>query len=364
MKYLFILILYIVTGIQTVCAQFSTSTGFAALFGSHPTYGLANTATGYYSLTQHSSPLYSSAHGAYAMYWDLSAKSSAYGAYALYFNYYWGGAENTAVGASAMGYSLVGSRNSAAGHEALYNNWESYNTAVGSRALYFIGGGYNVGLGYNAGISSLGNNCTFIGTSTANFNSTSVPYTNTTIIHSETYASDISNEIRCGNALNSTSVGNSGLIGFTSVSDRRIKKNIRENIPGLAFITKLAPVTYNLDINSYKKLTNYRAVKSEDSNKNRLTGQENIVLTGFLAQDVESAAKSINYEASAVNKPQNANDLYSLRYTDLVVPLVKAVQELDMKDKALREKVVKLKAMKDELLKRVKQQQSKETILN
>jgi hypothetical protein len=54
---------------------------------------------------------------------------------------------------------------------------------------------------------------------------------------------------------------------------------------------------------------------------------EKIKMTGFLAQDVETAAKSIGYNFSGVDVPKNSNELYSLRYSDFVVPLVKAVQE-------------------------------------
>ena len=49
--------------------------------------------------------------------------------------------------------------------------------------------------------------------------------------------------------------------------------------------------------------------------------------SGFLAQEVEAAAKSVGYEFSAVDAPKNAESMYGLRYAEFVVPLVKAVQE-------------------------------------
>ena len=55
-------------------------------------------------------------------------------------------------------------------------------------------------------------------------------------------------------------------------------------------------------------------------------GQVNIT-HGFLAQDVERAAKEAGYDFSGVQKPANPDELYSLRYSDFVMPLVKAVQE-------------------------------------
>jgi trimeric autotransporter adhesin len=49
--------------------------------------------------------------------------------------------------------------------------------------------------------------------------------------------------------------------------------------------------------------------------------------SGFLAQEVEAAAKSAGYDFSGVDGPKNNNDIYGLRYAEFVVPLVKAVQE-------------------------------------
>jgi len=80
--------------------------------------------------------------------------------------------------------------------------------------------------------------------------------------------------------------------------------------------------------------------------------KEKIVYTGFIAQEVEGVAKKLNYEFSGIDKPQDKNGLYGLRYAEFVVPLVKTVQELskmnDEKDKkinALEERIVKLKAV-------------------
>jgi hypothetical protein len=50
-------------------------------------------------------------------------------------------------------------------------------------------------------------------------------------------------------------------------------------------------------------------------------------MTGFLAQEVAEAAKETNFDFSGVDIPENENELFSLRYAEFVVPLVKAVQE-------------------------------------
>ena len=64
--------------------------------------------------------------------------------------------------------------------------------------------------------------------------------------------------------------------------------------------------------------------------------KEQIVFTGFIAQDVDKAAKSLNYDFSGVDAAKNDKDLYGLRYSDFVVPLVKAVQELSEKNDSLQ----------------------------
>jgi hypothetical protein len=52
---------------------------------------------------------------------------------------------------------------------------------------------------------------------------------------------------------------------------------------------------------------------------------------------VEEAARQINFQFSGIRKPQNPQALYSLTYSDFVVPLVKAVQE----QQAIIEKLTK-----------------------
>ena len=70
--------------------------------------------------------------------------------------------------------------------------------------------------------------------------------------------------------------------------------------------------------------------------------KEQIIYTGFIAQDVETAAKEIGYDFSAVDKPQNESSLYGLRYAEFVVPLVKAVQELSAENSELKKQIDQL----------------------
>ena len=70
--------------------------------------------------------------------------------------------------------------------------------------------------------------------------------------------------------------------------------------------------------------------------------------SGFMAQEVEKAAKELGYEFNGVDAPKNDKDYYGLRYGQFVVPLVKAVQELN-------EKLEQKDAMLLELEKRIAQ---------
>jgi trimeric autotransporter adhesin len=114
-------------------------------------------------------------------------------------------------------------------------------------------------------------------------------------------------------------------------SDARFKTNVKENVPGLAFITNLRPVTYLVDIEAIHRFTGIS--NATDLNPAALAQ----VRTGFIAQEVEKAAQDLRFEFDGVDKPKNEKDLYGLRYAAFTVPLVKAVQELDSENKRLLE---------------------------
>ncbi|MFT3705104.1 MAG: T9SS type A sorting domain-containing protein [Agriterribacter sp.] len=52
----------------------------------------------------------------------------------------------------------------------------------------------------------------------------------------------------------------------------------------------------------------------------------------------------MNYDFSGVYKPQNDKDLYGLNYSEFVVPLVKAVQQLSKENDSLKEQNATLEA--------------------
>ena len=85
----------------------------------------------------------------------------------------------------------------------------------------------------------------------------------------------------------------------------------------------------------------------------------NIQYTGFVAQDVQTAAQNIGYDFSGVDKPASDKDIYALRYSDFVVPLVKAVQEQQQVIDNLKKKNQDMQTTLDELLKRIQKLEDK-----
>lgn len=270
---------------------------------------------------------------------------------------------NVASGSYALFNNSIGNYNTATGYGSMYNNSSgNYNTSVGYWALnQNYDSWYNVAIGTFAGSSTHGWNNTFIG---ANTNVTSSDIYNGTALGNNALLT-ASNQVRIGNNY-VTSIG--GFANWTNVSDGRVKKNIKENVPGLAFINKLKPVTYNLDIDAFDKIAWRPSVNDKNgqpfAQKNSLqeidarNAKQQILYTGFVAQDVEKAAKELKYDFSGVDAAKNDRDLYGLRYSDFVVPLVKAVQELSVKNDSLQKRSDILQMQNDDFEKRIEKLES------
>jgi trimeric autotransporter adhesin len=231
------------------------------------------------------------------------------------------GGENIAIGYNAGTSLATASSNVLVGNFALSAAiTSSNNTVVGHNAgLAFLGTGNNnhTFIGYQAGFTlTAGTGNTFIGSAV------DVPTTSTNISNSTGLGQGAvitaSNQVRVGNT-SVTSIG--GQVGWTAFSDERIKKEIRSDVPGLDFIMLLKPVTYYYDVQKQLAL---QGVK----NTNMQPQAPLVRHTGFLAQEVEKAANLLQYDFDGVDKPQNENTPYGLRYATFVVPLVKAMQEM------------------------------------
>lgn len=126
---------------------------------------------------------------------------------------------------------------------------------------------------------------------------------------------------------------------LTVTSDARFKYDVRANVPGLAFIQRLRPVTYRLDgasLDTFQRTGLVPAALTADSTA--------ALHTGFLAQDVARAAQSLGYHCDGVHLPANALDYYGLSYAQFVVPLVRAVQELSAENAALKARLATTEA--------------------
>ena len=217
------------------------------------------------------------------------------------------GNENTALGYQAHIANTTGIQNTAVGFHTLYGTTQSWgNTAVGWQA----GATYNNGY-YN----------TFLGSET---DASAADIFNSTAIGRGAIVTAAS-QVRVGNSF-VNSIG--GFANWSNISDGRFKKNLKDDVSGLPFIMKLHPVTYNLDVTTLnEKLHEGKKIALTQSDAKLIAAREKFRYSGFVAQDVEKAAKEIGYDFSGVDAPKNDKDVYSLRYSDFVVPLVKAVQE-------------------------------------
>lgn len=221
------------------------------------------------------------------------------------------GDNNTCVGYQTLAGNITGDNNTAVGHLSLSQNTSGNgNTAVGFRSLFSNTTGINnVSLGYNAGGTiTTGSNNIIIG------NGANVP------------SGTSSNQIRMGN----TVITYAGIqVAWTITSDRRLKSNVKKSDLGLGFINKLRPVSYTR-LNDEKQNTEY----------------------GFISQEVDEVLKD---ESVLHNGIVSVDDegTYSLRYNDLIAPMVKAIQELSEKLRAEQSEKEKLKEENKELSERL-----------
>jgi uncharacterized coiled-coil protein SlyX len=227
------------------------------------------------------------------VYAQYAAKAVVIDYYGYYGSY---GPHNTFLGQLAGNFTMTGGANTASGFQSLYyNTTGSSNTASGVQSLYSnTTGSNNTAIGSPAGQSNTtGWDNTFLGVysnAAANnlYDATAIGYN--AIV-------DASYHVRIGDG-NVTQIG--GKVGWSNLSDARAKSNIRDLDLGLDFVMALRPVAFTL--------------KTGDGRTDM----------GFLAQDVE-AVLGDGYSVLGIGGDPDRT--LSLRYTDLIAPLVKAVQE-------------------------------------
>ena len=143
---------------------------------------------------------------------------------------------------------------------------------------------------------------------------------------------DASNKVRIGN--DSVTVIQ-GQVAFTSSSDARLKDGITPVSGGLALVNDLNPVSYH-----------------------RTNNPESDIEMGLLAQEVEATLEKHGLGSSGMVHQPTEDAYMSLRYNDLLAPMIKAIQELDAQHKqevaSLQDQ---LQSQQEELLAIVQSQQ-------
>jgi len=280
----------------------NTGNGYQSMYSN--TVGYGNTTMGYKSLYSNTNGIFNTAIGYSALSDNQGSTNTAVGVSALEDNTT--ADQNTAVGGYALSNNTTGAQNTSVGRSALINNITgSNNTALGNSA---DGGAANSGM----------SNCTLLGYGTGGTNAGT-------------------NKVCVGNT-SVTSI--KGQVAFTTYSDERFKTNIKSETHGLDFINKLKPITYTVDIdrlNHFIYGPKADTLFGEAPMKKSIAENSKIVYNGFSAQQVEQAAKEVKYNFSGVDRPENSDKSpYGLRYSDFVVPLVKAVQELNAQNDSLK----------------------------
>ena len=347
------------TAVGSTSLYWNTTGSYNAAVGAEALYdnttGNENTAVGSYALRSNTIGFYNTAIGYRALYFNTTGwVNTATGRYALLNNTI--GVNNTANGNNALELNTTGSSNVAFGNTTLVSNTTGgNNTAVGHNALaWTTTTNYNTAIGMGAGSLTLNPEG---GTMVGAFARATNNLSNFTVIGYEAQVL-ASNQVRIGNFF-VTSIG--GQVGWTNFSDGRYKNNINEDVPGLEFINKLRPVTYNLNVQGLDKevkknfsasqLKSIPSLKTTSPAENASATQAKsaVKYTGFVAQEVEKAAKELGYDFSGVDAPKNEQDFYGLRYSEFVVPIVRALQQLSKTTDSLANENISLKKRLDKL---------------
>ena len=346
--------------LNSVAGSYNVAIGFDALYFNA---GDNNTAVGVTALNSNSQGSGNTAIGRGALYTNSNGNdNTAVGSYALA-NSLWA-YNNTATGTSALNANYMGTNNTANGSYAIMNNLGSYNTATGSWALKVsTSGNYNSAYGYlSLGYSLTGGSNTAFGSYSLN---NSISGSNNTAIgsYADVSISTISNATAIGehawaNANNKIRLGSGsvtvieGQVAYSVPSDGQFNKSVTEDVKGLEFIGKLRPVTYQFDTKMFDEFLmknmpdSVRQARIQNTDYAESSG---IVHTGFIAQEVEQAARECGFNFDGVNAPKDGNGNYGVAYSQFTVPLVKAVQELNQKNIMQQKRIEELEARLDKL---------------
>ncbi len=335
------------------------------------TTGQGNTAIGFRTLRQNIDGNNNVAVGDLALRFNTTGlQNTAVGYGSMVYNTT--GIQNTAIGSESFIDNTIGSANTATGFKALENNISgNNNSAFGWGALNTNTTGYsNIAVGYTALYSNTtGIQNTACGTSALSTNTT---FSN---VGGFGYNAQVSgdNQIRIGDA-NITSV----TCQTNAWSDERDKADIRDTVLGLDFIKELRPVDYKWDYREdyrpeapasvnkptelkedasdeekakyAEEIAAYNAYKVkldkwlEDCKWSNLvhdgTHKRNRFHHGLIAQEVKALIErtGVDFGGFQDHTIKGGDAVMTIGYTELIGPLIKAVQQLSARVEYLESK--------------------------
>lgn len=305
-------------GNQALCSNTSgysnTAIGYRALHSN--TSGNRNTAIGYQALYSNTTGFCNTAVGYRAGHCFNSSNLTAVGYIAAMTTT---GGANTMVGFAAGCYVTTGVSNVLIGAFAGINmQGGSCNVGVGTYALKSATSCLNTAVGHNAGCAVTTGGChTFLGYG-AGFNITTA--TCTIAVGERSQPSNTNGHTLFGNA---STVFQAVGTNWTVVSDSRDKTNI-ENLDeklGLDFVRNLDTVSFNWDNReNYVRKCGYQYGTKDGT----LASPKKAY--GFVAQQVKQLIESLDTQFDAL-RYNSEQDSYRISYTDMIAPLVKAVQQ-------------------------------------
>ncbi len=242
-----------------------------------------------------------------------------------------GGIRNSFFGEEAGRDNTDGELNCFFGHHAGRDNKQgNYNVYVGTQAGQQSTSDRNVFVGYVSGEQNLtGQENVFIGASAGRSNGSG---SQNTIIGTDaiTGGPALENAVAIGykarvDASNKVRIGNTditkieGQVPFSFSSDERLKEAIQPAPLGLNFIADLNPVIYH-----------------------RRANHESDKEMGLIAQELQGTLEKFGVKDAGLVY-QGADGYYSVRYTDLFAPMIKAIQQMNARINLLEQENIDLR---------------------
>lgn len=256
---------------------------------------------------------------------------------------------NTLVGSFAGRYFGAGTDNVALGNNSLYgvagSSTGSYNTALGGGAGFAVTTGqYNSLLGYTAGSGiTTGSYNTCLGRDAGSQLidlSTMQTNTNVTCLGYNARVSG-NNQVQLGDSTTTTYAYGA----VQNRSDERDKADIADSDLGLNFIMELSPKVWKWDYREdyfEKNPETGEVIKlPKDGSKKRSRPHY-----GLVAQDVEKTLKKLNKDFGGFqdHKKNGGCDVLSLGYSELIAPMIKAIQEQQATIDNLTQQLIEVRA--------------------